>query len=332
MIRRLFYGFVWLLLPLALCAEPVKVILDTDIGNDCEDAAALGVLHALADRGEAEILAVIYPMRDRWGAPAIDAINAYYGRPEIPIGTYRGTFEYTRPHAYVNNTALAEGFPHRLKDGDKAYDAIALYRRTLALQPDHSVVIVVIGPEETLSELLASVGDEFSPLSGRDLVAQKVARLAAMGGAFPNSAEPEWNLMLAPAAAAEVARRWPTPIMYSGFEIGNAIVVGQRLFTETPESNPVRKAYALDPKCSHGRMGWDETAVLYGVRGLRDYWFAEANGDVQVDPVTGANQWRPSPDHQRAYLKARRSPEEMKKLIGDLEVQPPRHAPSEPAH
>ena len=33
-------------------AEPVQVILDTDMETDCDDAGALAVLHTLADRDE----------------------------------------------------------------------------------------------------------------------------------------------------------------------------------------------------------------------------------------------------------------------------------------
>lgn len=39
-------------------AEPVRLIFDTDIGNDVDDALALGVIHALQSRGECELLAV----------------------------------------------------------------------------------------------------------------------------------------------------------------------------------------------------------------------------------------------------------------------------------
>ena len=34
----------------------VKLIFDTDIAEDCDDVGAMAVLHALADKGELEIL------------------------------------------------------------------------------------------------------------------------------------------------------------------------------------------------------------------------------------------------------------------------------------
>src|SRR2546426_660484 len=45
--------------PASTPSEPVKVIFDTDMDSDCDDVLALAILHVLADRGEAEILATV---------------------------------------------------------------------------------------------------------------------------------------------------------------------------------------------------------------------------------------------------------------------------------
>jgi hypothetical protein len=70
-------------------AEPVRLILDTDMSGDCDDTGALALLHALADRGECEILGTIVNRKDlaTASAAATSAINTWYGRPEIPMGT-----------------------------------------------------------------------------------------------------------------------------------------------------------------------------------------------------------------------------------------------------
>ena len=47
-----------LIAALGLAAEPVRIIFDTDMGNDIDDALALAVLHAFESRGEAKLLAV----------------------------------------------------------------------------------------------------------------------------------------------------------------------------------------------------------------------------------------------------------------------------------
>ena len=145
------------------------IVFDTDIGTDVDDAGALAVLHILADRGEAEILATISANRNRWCAPALDAINTYYGRADLPIGCSRTGPD---PEEWYHPSVAA--FPHDLADSNAAPPAVALYRRILAARPDHSVTIVVVGWLTNMAELLESPPDRYSPLAGRDLVKAKV--------------------------------------------------------------------------------------------------------------------------------------------------------------
>jgi hypothetical protein len=57
----------------------------------CADAGALALLHRYADLDKAEIIGCIYSSgRVPYGAGIIEAINIYYGRPDIPIGAYYG--------------------------------------------------------------------------------------------------------------------------------------------------------------------------------------------------------------------------------------------------
>src|SRR5687767_15975095 len=72
------------------CAQrPVKLIFDTDMGNDIDDALALGVIHALQSRGECELLAVTITKDNPKAAPFVDLVNTFYGRGDIPIGMVR---------------------------------------------------------------------------------------------------------------------------------------------------------------------------------------------------------------------------------------------------
>ncbi|MCK9316355.1 MAG: nucleoside hydrolase, partial [Verrucomicrobia bacterium] len=41
----------------SVLGAPAKIIFDTDMAEDVDDVGALALLHALADAGEAEILA-----------------------------------------------------------------------------------------------------------------------------------------------------------------------------------------------------------------------------------------------------------------------------------
>ena len=114
---------VLLMLLVASCAtatqqnqrRPVSIIFDTDIGTDVDDAGALAILHVMADRGEAKILATVSANRNRWCAPALDVINTYYGRPDLAIGCSRtGPDPEQWYHDSVNQ------FPHDLTDSNDA--------------------------------------------------------------------------------------------------------------------------------------------------------------------------------------------------------------------
>ena len=70
-----------------LIAAPVpKIIFDTDMVEDYDDVGAMAVLHAMADAGKCEILAMATCTRDNSSVAAVEIINAFYGRPDIPVG------------------------------------------------------------------------------------------------------------------------------------------------------------------------------------------------------------------------------------------------------
>jgi hypothetical protein len=61
--------------------EPVRLIFDTDIMGDVDDVGTVAVLHALADEGEVEILAMGVSGKNPWCPLCLDALNVYFQRP-----------------------------------------------------------------------------------------------------------------------------------------------------------------------------------------------------------------------------------------------------------
>ncbi len=80
-------------------AAPVRILFDTDLQTDCDDAGALAILHALADAGEAEILGLVVSSGDPWAAGCADAINTWYGRPDLPVGRTLRALAWCARHA-----------------------------------------------------------------------------------------------------------------------------------------------------------------------------------------------------------------------------------------
>lgn len=297
---------------------PVRLIVDTDIFSDVDDAGALAVAHALADAGQVKLLAVMVDTPSRWGAPAVDAINTYYGRGDIPVGALKPVDNSTFEKDYAQ--VLAKRFPNSLRDGARAPDAVRLYRQVLARQPDHSVSIASVGFLTNLAGLLDSGPDRYSRLSGKALVEKKVKELVVMGGTFPEGRE--WNFFNDVAATKKVVDEWPTEQVYSGFEIGVNIMTGARL-DQVPRKNPVRRGYEIYVGPGNDRESWDLTAVYYAIRG-GDELFTESTepGSVAVYP-DGSNAWVPEPDRDQRYLTTVASDETIARVLEDLMLRPP---------
>jgi hypothetical protein len=298
---------------------PVPVIFDTDMMGDVDDVGATAVLHALARRGEAKILAMGVCVGDPATPLCLDALNTYYFRGDIPIGVVKGA-AFVEPSKYTGKIALE--FPHRLKSAAEAPDVVALYRKTLAAQADQSVVVVTVGMLTNLRNLLRSGGDASSPLDGTALVKKKVRAWVCMGGTFPKGRE--YNLYSDAPASVEVAKRWPTPAVFSGFEIGDEIMTGGKL-RGSPASSPVRRAFELFNGLQN-RQSWDETAVFYAVRGLNgglaDYWDLR-RGRIEV-AQDGSNAWRDSPSGPHQYLVKKLPPQKVAEAIEALMLERPR--------
>jgi inosine-uridine nucleoside N-ribohydrolase len=318
--------------PALAAGPPVKVIFDTDMAADVDDVGALAILHAMADLGEAEILAVGISSRNENVGPTVDAINTWYGRPDIPIGYQRGiqvgypadTGEATESK-YAE--AVAKSFPHRLARSSEAPEAALLYRRILAAQPDASVVIVSVGFLTNLRSLLDTPPHAVSPASGEDLVRRKVRLWVCMGGKFPDgrfaNGGGEYNLRIDTRAAVRVLGDWPTPVVLSGFEIGARVFTGKGL-RAAPETSPTRAAY-LHFNGLENRESWDQTAVLYAVRGAADYWTESEPGLclMHASLRSSYNEWIPTPRKSHRYLIEKMPPADVARVIEDLMLRSP---------
>ena len=63
-----------------------KLIIDTDLGFDCDDAGALAIANKLKNEGKIDILAVTHSVNKKIGGEAINLINDSYGNADIPVG------------------------------------------------------------------------------------------------------------------------------------------------------------------------------------------------------------------------------------------------------
>ena len=293
----------------ASAAGPVRVVYDTDMGNDVDDAIGLALLHAFETRGESRLLAVTISKDNRYASQFVSLFNAFYGRPDIPIGVVRNgkTPEdgpFIRLVASMKKPDGSPLYPRRVADPASLPEAVALLRRILAKEEDGAVTIVQVGFSTNLARLLESGPDAASPLSGRELAARKVRTLVLMAGQFPSSPRPEYNVAQDIPSAGKLFKGWPGEIVTSGYEIGASIQYNpQRLTADFryAQHHPLADAYRAYQRMPYAEPLWDPSAVLYAVRPYPAYFTLSAPGTIQTD-AKGATSFVESAGGKHRYL------------------------------
>jgi inosine-uridine nucleoside N-ribohydrolase len=271
--------------------KPIPVIFDSDMGPDYDDVGAITLLHAFADSGYVKILATIASTKYEGVAAVFNVLNTYFKRPDILIGVPKGKALELKDNQHWTDTLL-RNYPHKIKKNDEAVSATETYRKSLASQPDKSVTIITVGFLTNLADLLRSQPDKYSKLTGKDLVNKKVKQLVCMAGGFPSGNE--FNVRMDASASQYVFTNWPTPILFSGVEIGFTIKTGLPLVNERSiQNSPVKDVYRISIPLSKqdtaGRMSWDQTAVLIAVKGYKPWWKTETGKMIVAD--NGSNTW-----------------------------------------
>lgn len=299
------------------CDNP-KLIFDTDFGGDVDDVGALAVIHNYVQKGSAELLAVIVN-RSNCGdtAAGIDAINTYYGSPDIPIGV-------NEEEKNVNGASncgyyLAQNWENDMYHNYYAENALDLYRKTLAAADDNSVTIVITGHMTNLANLLRSEADEHSPLTGKELVAEKVKFISMMGGGFtPPTYQPEHNIVRDLESSAYVIENSPVKILFSGYEVGQSYWTGGTR-NLLGNDHPLKIAYDMylnDESGTATRASYDQTSVIAAVEGLKDYW------DIKIGVCSVDDKGYVSFDEDgysnHAYLLVKKDKTQMQEYIDKL--------------
>jgi len=303
-----------------LAREPVRMIFDTDIGNDVDDTMALAMIHALQTRGECRLLGITITKDNRYAGPMVDLLDTFYGRPDIPIGMVRGGVT-PEDGKYLRLVVTAQDggrprYPHKLTDSSQAPEAVSLLRKLLAAEPDGSVVLVQVGFSTNLARLLDSPADAALPLPGRELVQRKVRLLSTMAGAFGPGMKTrkEFNIIRDLPMAKKLFAQWPTPIVASGWEIGNAIKHSSRSIREDyrwARQHPLVEAYGYYRGMDKDQATYDLTSVLYAVRPDRGYFDLSPPGRITVEEDQ-TTSFREEPNGPHRYLIV--SPEQIARV------------------
>lgn len=318
--------------------EPMRVIFETDMGNDVDDALAIDMLYKYADKKQIKLLAVMLDKEGTAPAEFVDILNTWYGYRRLPIGIIRGgadcetdAINYAKAVCAMDDGNGKPLFQRSLSSYDALPEAHLLYRKMLAKQPDHSVTIIATGFSTNLQRLLETKADKFSPLDGRELVSRKVALLVMMAGNMLDDNFHEYNVMKDVPAAKAVFETWPTTVVTSPWELGEQIKFpGEAIENDFSWAahHPVVEAYKSYQKMPYDRQTWDLTSVLYAVEGCK--WFGlSPKGTITVNG-NGGTTFHADTDGNRQYLTVTPSQADaVRRYFVQLITQPPRHFPQQ---
>lgn len=294
--------------------EPVRIIFDTDMGSDCDDVGALALLHHYADQGNAEILGCVYSSGVvPYGAAIIQAINIYYGRPDIPVGAAQDSL-VGDPVDKMTAEKLAQdtaAYGNTIVHNRDARDQTRLCRQLLASQPDSSVIYITVGHTKGLYDLLVSSPDDLSPLSGHELIQKKIKTWVALGALRARNPEgqykKDWNFYFNGTApfTKYVVNHIPTSMAF--IDAGHDIRTGKSL-QHTPPGNIVRTAYrdwlwnVFQHTLQDQRPSWDLAAVYYAVFGVGEFLQDTGSGWLEYDAKKGGRWHSDSTSTRQRYI------------------------------
>lgn len=271
-------------------SEPIRVIFDTDMGNDIDDALALDMLFKYMDDETIELLAIMNNKDSDYSTHFLDMMSTWYGYPDIEIGRVENGVHIDDYVDYAKNVydIKDEGktlFEESKDDHGALMQSHDLYRKVLSEQPDRSVTVISVGFSTNLARLLESSGDHYSPLSGEELVEKKVKLLSVMGGSFGENKRKEFNIINDVKSAQVVFERWPTSIILSPFEVGRTILFPAKAIEENfswSDRHPLVYAYHNYRPMPYDRPTWDLTSVLAVAEPEGDYFHLSEPGLLSV--------------------------------------------------
>lgn len=298
-----------------------NIILDTDMGVDCDDAVALAILLNAHKSQKIKLLGVSASSGREGATATIKAIIDYYKVDNIPIGSFSADLLNCD---YINNYAKAIKDKYQVEDVKN--DSVLMIRKLLS-QSNEKVTIVAIGPLTNMANLLLSKPDDISPLDGIELIKNKVDKFFVMGGAFIqnysankiNAIFSEWNILQDIKSAMTFSKLCPVEIIYSPHEVGNVILT-KMLKKETPVWDSMLEfAKSEKEKITPDfyRQSWDPVTCLLAIDESNKDFELSKNGTVLIDEK-GITSFVENENGKDFYISTRSNLKNIEKRINEI--------------
>jgi len=193
------------------------------------------------------------------------------------------------------------------------HDAPKLLNELLQKEEDESVTLVAIGQQNNFAALL-----ERYPEAGK-----KIRKIIVMGGNFQEYDEfyeyegvrwtAEFNVQMS-IPAAQALSRMQQKIVYSDFNVGLGVLIGEIFYERAPDS-PVTAFYRS--KLAIKRPSWDLLAVLYAFLGEGELFSLSEAGQVHVDDE-GRTVFTACDNGGHYLLQTRKTNDEYVEILNDI--------------
>ena len=292
---------------------PVGIVFDSDMGSSIDGALALALLYGFDGKNEARVVSVSVSRANLSSAAYCEAVGRFYagavngsfagaglGR-NLPVGlAVNGKTRDETPMLAVPLAKMtSDGKPmyvHGIHQLNDTAEVPALIRNAFSSQYDQNSIAILVGPATNFAQVLDLPGF-------KDLVSRKCRFLAMTGGAFPDG-KPEFNIETDIPAARKLFAEWPTPIVISGSEIGEALPFPaasiEKDFAWSP-AHPVVDAYEAYKAMPYDAPSGDMSTVLYAIHSQDGYFKLSDPGTITVLD-DGRTKFTPSPQGKHRYL------------------------------
>ncbi len=243
-----------------------KIIIDTDVGNDCDDIGALSVLGNFYKQNKINILAVTVCNQYLPAYHTTDIMLEEYGI-DCPMGMSDNNQKVHTEWGGDYSNAVDLAFQARSrKDWSRLQSATRVLRKALARNKKGKIKLITLGMLNNIANLLDSGPDDISRKTGRELFEENVSEMVLMGGRFDDEMETyqEFNIHEAPWAAEKVINTTSVPKTFLGWEVGNPVKTGQTFYDhhETPQ-------YVAYQTYNQGQLreSWDPLTMYIALTG-----------------------------------------------------------------
>lgn len=259
-------------------------ILGTDWWTDCDDAVAVRLLARFIKKGEINLKGIIINACMEYSFASLKGFLLNEGIENIPMAIDLDATDFGGSPSYQKR--LKETFCPDISN-PKESDPVKLYRKLLA-ESEKPLEIMEIGYLQVVSKLLESEPDEISPLSGLELIKEKVKKFWVMAGKWDKDGEKENNFCRNERSrkAGEIfCRLCPVPVTFLGWEVGFNVITGGNL-----NKDDALYKVLCDHGSVNGRSSWDPMLILMAIIGNEsEAGYEVVKGQARLNKETGEN-------------------------------------------